>query len=120
MIFAMLQEQHQSQLEAMAAANKAAMEAMMERMNALVTAQGGRKHDPAADKENTPPLQTEARRMTPRKSTSGTRRHSVPIARHSSTTSQINAWSWRRIKTSAGLGGSQSRRRQPDRDRGQQ
>jgi len=30
MMFVLLQEQHQSQLEAMAAANKAAMEAMME------------------------------------------------------------------------------------------
>ena len=40
----------------MAAANKVAMEAMMERMNALVTALGGRKHDPAADKGNEPPL----------------------------------------------------------------
>jgi len=55
MMFALLQEQHQSQLEAMATANKVAMEAMMECMNALVTAQGGRKHDPAADKENEPP-----------------------------------------------------------------
>jgi hypothetical protein len=56
MMFALLQEQHQSQLEAMAAANKVAMEAMMECMNALVTAHGGRKHDPAANKENEPPL----------------------------------------------------------------
>jgi hypothetical protein len=55
MMFALLQEQHQSQLEAMATANKEAMEAMMERMNALVTAQGGRKYNPAADKENEPP-----------------------------------------------------------------
>jgi hypothetical protein len=55
-MFALLQKQHQSQLEAMAAANKAAMEAMMEHMNALVAAQGGRKHDTAADKENEPPL----------------------------------------------------------------
>ncbi len=55
MMFALLQEQHQAQLEAMAAANKAAVEAMMERMNALVTAQGGRKHDPTADKENERP-----------------------------------------------------------------
>ena len=55
MMFTLLQEQHQSQLEAMAAANKEAMEAMMERMNALVTAQGGRKYNPAADKENEPP-----------------------------------------------------------------
>jgi hypothetical protein len=56
MMFTLLQEQHQSQLEAMAAANKVAMEAMMECMNALVTAQGGRKHNPAADKENKHPL----------------------------------------------------------------
>jgi hypothetical protein len=55
MMFALLQEQHQAQLEAMAAANKAAMEAMMERMNALVTAQGGRKHGPTADKGNERP-----------------------------------------------------------------
>ena len=67
MMFVMLQEQHQSQLEAMAAANKAAMEAMMERMNALVTAQGGRKHDPAANKENTPPLTNRGKKDDPKK-----------------------------------------------------
>ncbi len=56
MMFALLQEQHQLQLEAMATTNKVAMEAMLERMNALVTAQGGRRHDPATDKENEQPL----------------------------------------------------------------
>jgi hypothetical protein len=66
MMFALLQEQHQSQLKAMAAANKAAMEAMMERMNALVTAQGGRKH-PAANKENTPPLTNGGKEDDPKK-----------------------------------------------------
>ncbi len=55
MMFTLLQEQHSAQLDAMTAANKAAMEMMMERMNALVTAQVGRKHNPAADKENEPP-----------------------------------------------------------------
>ncbi len=54
MMFALLQEQHQLQLEAMATVNKATMEAMMEQMNALIAAQGGRKSP--ADKENTPPL----------------------------------------------------------------
>jgi hypothetical protein len=54
MMFALLQEQHQLQLEAMAMANKATMEVMMEQMNALIAAQGGRKSP--ADKENTPPL----------------------------------------------------------------
>jgi hypothetical protein len=55
MMFVLLQEQHQLQLEAMAAANKATMEVMMERMNALVAAQGG-KRELQVDKENTPPL----------------------------------------------------------------
>ncbi len=54
MMFALLQEQHQSQLKLMAPANKATMEAMMEQINALVAAQGGRQSP--ADKENTPPL----------------------------------------------------------------
>ncbi len=53
-MFALLQEQHQSQLKAMVVANKATMEAMMEQMNALIAAQGGRKSP--GDKENTPPL----------------------------------------------------------------
>ena len=54
MMFALLQEQLQSHLETMAAANKASTEGTMERMNALITAQGGRK--PPADREITPPL----------------------------------------------------------------
>jgi hypothetical protein len=54
MMFALLQEQNQSQLEAIAAANMATMKAMMEQMNALIAAKGGRKSP--ADKENTPPL----------------------------------------------------------------
>ncbi len=37
-MFALLQEQHQLQLEAMAAANKATMEVMMEQMNTLIAA----------------------------------------------------------------------------------
>jgi hypothetical protein len=54
MMFALLQEQHQLQLELMAMANKAKMEAMMEQINALVAAQGGRQSP--ANKENTHPL----------------------------------------------------------------
>ena len=66
MMFTLLQEQHQLQLEAMAAANKAAMEAMMECMNALVTAQGGRQH-PATNKDNTPPLTNGGKEDDPKK-----------------------------------------------------
>jgi hypothetical protein len=43
MMFALLQEQHQLQLELMVAANKAIMESMMEQINALVAAHRGRK-----------------------------------------------------------------------------
>ncbi len=39
-MFALLQDQHKAQLEAMAAANKQAMDAMLEHMNALITGQG--------------------------------------------------------------------------------
>ncbi len=39
MMFALLQDQHKAQLEAMAAANKQAMDAMLECMNALITGQ---------------------------------------------------------------------------------
>ena len=52
LLFTMLQEQHEKQLATMAAANKANMDAMMEKMNALVTAGNGR------NKENTPPATT--------------------------------------------------------------
>ena len=45
MLFAMLQEQNDKQIAKMEATNKAIMDAMMERMNALV-----------ANKENTPPI----------------------------------------------------------------
>jgi hypothetical protein len=50
MMFALLQEQHRAQLNAMASANQKAMDAMFERMNAIVTGNG-----PGPDKENTPP-----------------------------------------------------------------
>jgi len=50
MMFALLQEQHQAQLDAMATANQKAMDAMFERMNAIVS--GSTK---GQDKENTPP-----------------------------------------------------------------
>ena len=50
MMFALLQEQHKAQLDAMASANQKAMEAMFERMNAIVAGNG-----PGPDKENTPP-----------------------------------------------------------------
>ncbi len=49
----MMQEQHDKQMATMAVSNKANMEAMMEKMNALVAAGGGRRTT-EQDKENTP------------------------------------------------------------------
>jgi hypothetical protein len=51
MMFALLQEQHKNQMEAMATASQKAMDAMMERMNALISLGYGK----LAYKENTPP-----------------------------------------------------------------
>ncbi len=50
-LFAMLQDQHTKQIAKMEATNKANMEAMMEKMNALVAANATRQ----PDKENIPP-----------------------------------------------------------------
>ncbi len=50
MMFALLQEQHKMQLEAMGTANQKAMEAMFEQINAIVGAQCK-----AVDKEKKPP-----------------------------------------------------------------
>ncbi len=53
MLFAMLQEQHNKQITAMTATNKANMDAMMERMNTLVTGGAGRRPT-QQDKASTP------------------------------------------------------------------
>ncbi len=57
LLFLMLQEQHEKQLATMTASNKANMDAMMEKMNALVAASGGRKSRDN-NKENQPPVGT--------------------------------------------------------------
>ncbi len=43
MMFVLLQDQHKLQLEAMAPANKATMDAIMECINAILGGSGGRK-----------------------------------------------------------------------------
>jgi hypothetical protein len=53
MMFALLQDQHKSQLEAMAAANKAMMDEMMEQMNTILGGVGGRMSK--QNNKNTPP-----------------------------------------------------------------
>jgi hypothetical protein len=61
MLFAMLQEQHDQQIATRAATNKANMDAMMERMNALVAGKGGNRctvPNQQPDKENISPEDT--------------------------------------------------------------
>ncbi len=48
MMFALLQEQHKAQLEAMVAANNQAMDAMLEHMNLLIAGQGNAADKPTA------------------------------------------------------------------------
>ncbi len=48
MMFALLQEQHKAQLEVMMAADKQAMDAMLERMNVLIAGQGKAADKPMA------------------------------------------------------------------------
>jgi hypothetical protein len=117
MMFALLQEQHQLQLKLMAAANKATMEAMMERIKALVAAQGGRKSP--ADKENTPPLTNgDKKNKTSNQGAPDANRPSAPTARRSYITRLTSAMSLSQTRTRDGWGGSRSRRRRLDRDWG--
>ncbi len=58
MMFSLLQEQHKAQLEAMAAANKQAMDAMLERMNGLIAGQGKVADKPTATVPNSNPGNT--------------------------------------------------------------
>ncbi len=118
-MFALLQEQHQLQLEAMAAANKATMEAIMERMNALVAAQGG-KQEQRVDKENPPPLTNASKDNDQDNKPKGIRckKTLCPLSKHSYTISLTSATSLRQIRTRDGLNGSWSKRQRPDRDWG--
>ena len=52
MLFAMLQEQHMKQITQMEATNKASMEAMMDKMNALVASNATRKTHPTGQGEH--------------------------------------------------------------------
>jgi hypothetical protein len=55
MMFALLQEQHRSQMETLAAANQQTMDMMLEQMNAIIAGQ-----EKALDKKNVYPPNTNA------------------------------------------------------------
>jgi hypothetical protein len=111
MLFAMLQEQHNKQMATMAASNKANMDAMVERMNMLVSAGGGRRSN---NKENTPPVGTPHPRAVVQEATKprspSARDNFVPTAKHLFTTPPTNATSWRQTRTLATPGGRQCSR----------
>ncbi len=123
MLFVMLQDQHTKQIAKIEAANIANMDAMMERVNAIMTANSGKPmHQP--DKENNPPggnlnLPTggSKRVKKPRR-----KRHYVPTARRLFSTSRNCATNWKRIRQHVILGGNpySQRPQLPDRDQGQQ
>jgi hypothetical protein len=121
MLSVMLQEQHDKQIAAMTATNKANMDAMMERMNAMITGiRGGNRRTPTqqTDKENTPP----GGNISPPKDTDQTKKPrnkkpSVPTAKHLSSTNSKIITSSRQTKTSAGQAGSPSMP-PPDKHRG--
>ena len=109
MLFAMLQEQHDKQITAMAATNKTIMCAMMEKMNALMSG-GGNRWTTQQDKENTPPW-GERRPPSGTDQTKKPRRNKKPsasTAKHSSSTKQTIVTSSRQARTSAGQAGSLS------------
>ncbi len=98
MMFALLQEQHKTRLEAMETANQKAMEAMFEQINAIVGAQCK-----AVNKKNMPPTTSNMG-----KSTGGTKRNrkSAPTAESTCSTSPLIATSLRPTQVSVGRDGS--------------
>ena len=117
----MLQDQHTKQITQMEATNKANMEAMMDKMNALVTSNATRQtHQP--DKENTPPGGNVKppgggnRVKKPRK-----KKTLCPNCKCFVLHKPSSAMNWRQTKPRATQDGSPSLRwHQPlDRDRGQ-
>ena len=69
LIFAMMQEQHYKQIAAIMATNKSNMDAMIERMNALVAGKGGGKGAATThqnDKENDKPTDMNKDKKPPR------------------------------------------------------
>jgi hypothetical protein len=120
MLFAMLQEQHDTQIAVMTATNKANMDAMMKRMNTLVTGGAGRcpTHQ---HKESTPtvgnslPTLTGSGKTQPKKPKR--RKCMCPIAECLFFTNPKTVLNLSQTKTSAGWVGSWSTP-SPDKHRG--
>ena len=92
MLFAMLQEQHDKQIAVMTAANKANMDSMMERMNALVAekAATSKQHQ-----TSNPTRKTSHPRTLINPRNQGSRSTSASTAKHKSCTNQTTVLSSR-------------------------
>jgi hypothetical protein len=100
MIFVLLQDQHKSQLEVMAAGNKAMMDAMMEHMNAILGNGGGRTSK--RNKETSPPAANANRGGIKKQKRSSARKSFAPNATCSCSTNPTDATSWKPTRTSNG------------------
>ncbi len=110
MLFAMLHKQYDNQIAAMTATHKAHMDALMEKMNAIL-ADGGEKQTAQNDKDNTPPGQNRRPLAgtgtgTDQPSNHENKRPSVPTAKRLSSTNQITVPSSRQTRTNNGGAGS--------------
>jgi hypothetical protein len=110
MLFAMLHKQYNNQIAVMTETHKANMNALMEKMNAIL-AGGGEKQTAQHDKDNTPPgwnrrplAGQEQEWIKPRSHKN--KRPSVPTAKRVSSTNQITVPSLRQTRPNNGRAGS--------------
>jgi hypothetical protein len=103
MMFALLQDQHKLQLEAMATENKATMDAMMECMSTILgggSSGGSRTSD--WNKENLPPVTNANREGDGEAKTVQCKKKCCPTATSSFSTNPKDAMSWKQTRTSNG------------------
>jgi hypothetical protein len=99
MMFALLQEQHKIQMEAMATASQKAMDTMIEQMNALVST----GHGKPTDKENMPPATGKASNSTAGKTRN---KRKCPTVESTCSINRQIATNSKPMQASVGRGGS--------------
>ncbi len=104
MLFAMLQEQQDKQMETVAATNKANMDTMIEQMSTMLAVGGSRRNN---GKENAPPAANNNVPGGDETKKPKQKRICAPAARCLFSTAQKNVTSWRPTKTHATKDGSQ-------------
>ncbi len=100
MMFALLQDQHKSQLEAIAVVNKVTMDEMMECMNTILGGGGGRRSK--GNKETPPPAANANRGGNEEAKKVKRKKNFAPTATCLCSTNQTDAMSWKQTRTSNG------------------